>query len=69
MAANDLRHYAPAVQYTGTEIPQRLRLGVLSLLNRPYAFERKLSRWPDGKFYLVDRGYQHWEHHKVGSNT
>jgi len=28
---------------------------------RPYVFERNLQRWPDGRWYLVDRGYEEFE--------
>ena len=32
---------------------------------RMYGFERNLTRWPDGRFYLLDRGYGLWRGHRI----
>lgn len=45
-----------------TKFPQRLMADALRLMTdrRPYVFERNLQRWPDGRFWLVNRSYEHW---------
>jgi hypothetical protein len=32
---------------------------------RMYTFERNTQRWPDGKFYLLNRSYQFWRGHRI----
>lgn len=32
---------------------------------RAYCFELNPQRWPDGKFYLLNRSYQHWRGHRI----
>ncbi len=55
-----LHSFAFAMQTIGTTalLPSSLHriVGVMGH-RRPYLFERNLSRWPDGRHYLVDRGY------------
>jgi hypothetical protein len=32
---------------------------------RMYTFEKNTRRWPDGKFYLLNRSYQFWRGHRI----
>lgn len=32
---------------------------------RLYCWERNTQRWPDGRFYLLDRRYLHWRGHRI----
>lgn len=68
-AALDLRAYADRLAAVAAMPPSQHARG-LFLLNgfgaRLYCFERNLTRWPDGKFYLLDREYQPWKHNKIG---
>jgi hypothetical protein len=32
---------------------------------RMYCFEQNFDRWPNGKFYLLDRSYECWRGHRI----
>ncbi|MGH7485981.1 MAG: hypothetical protein ACREMY_10340, partial [bacterium] len=45
----------------------RYRATAMKLLSdwRMYLFEQNQQRWPDGNFYLLDRGYEHWRGNQI----
>jgi len=67
-AADDLMRYAErlcsmAAVLRPNQVGAALRWGTDW---RMYGFERNFKRWPDGRFYLLNRGYQHWRGHQIG---
>lgn len=54
----ELRRLASAYELLA-DCPREAREKLFRLLGRrPYLFERNTSRWPDGRYRLVDRGYE-----------
>lgn len=67
-AANDLWRYAElleSVSITVRALKYHVALGWFQDW-RMYGFERNLTRWPNGKFYLIDRNYGFWRGHRIG---
>jgi hypothetical protein len=66
-AASELSTYANKLASAATELPPKHHGLALMLTSdwRIYGFERNRSRWPDNRFYMLDRGYGHWRGHKV----
>jgi len=64
----DVGRYADKLRAAARELPPARHALALELLSdqRMYCFERNTARWPDGKFYLLNRSYQFWRGHKIG---
>lgn len=58
-AANELEKWARRLAAVAEHVPSQAYAHILPLMGerRPYIFERNTSRWPDGLYHLVDRGY------------
>jgi hypothetical protein len=63
-----LERYAEKLRGAAEELPHKHHALALALLNewRIYGFEQNRQRWPDGMFYMLDRGYSHWRDHRLG---
>ncbi len=61
----DLVHYASTLTLAAT-LPGKYHADALDLVRdwRVYGFEKNLKRWPDGRWYMVDRKYQLWRGHE-----
>lgn len=55
---DELRRWATALGVLSSASGPTLRAMLGLLGQRPYVFEKNVSRWSDGLFHLVDRGYQ-----------
>ena len=66
-AVRDLDAYAGRLQRVVRDLPAKHHALALDLMSdwRMYCFERNTSRWPDGRYYLLDRGYSLWRGHRV----
>jgi len=42
----------------------RIALGLIRS-DRIYCFERNTQRWPDGRWYMLNRGYQFWRGFRI----
>lgn len=64
-AYRDLRKRADVLRQMSTVCkPGGLTLA-LHWFDELYIFERNLNRWPDGEYYLVNRAYKLWGHHRI----
>lgn len=66
-AASDLDRYAGQLSDIVQKLPARYHRFALQLLHESqiYCFEQNKTRWPDGRFYMLDRGYEHWRGYKI----
>lgn len=66
-AHHDVLGYYLRLGEIATQLPPKHHALALSLISdwRMYGFERNTQRWPDGAFYLVDRGYGLWGEHRI----
>lgn len=69
-AALDLQRFAGQLSSVVQKLPPLHHTLALNLLSdwRVYCFEQNRARWPDGLFYMLDRGYGHWRGHRIGFN-
>lgn len=66
-ARRDLENYADRLrQVTVVVRPLHHRVALQWFDDyRMYCFEQNPDRWPDGRYYLLDRGYEHWRGHRI----
>ena len=66
MAADALDAAADHIAAVAT-LPSGHRRTGLGLIDnyRPYCFEKNNDRWPDGRWHLLDRNYDHWIDHCI----
>lgn len=66
-AAMDLDKYEARLKSICTNVPKSKHGIALTWVSdwRMYCFERNVKRWPDGKYYLLNRGYQFWRGHRI----
>jgi hypothetical protein len=64
----DLERYADRLRSAAKALPYKHHALALALLAdwRIYGFEQNRQRWPDGLFYMLDRGYSYWRGHRLG---
>ena len=70
-ASLDVTWYANQLDRVVRQLPPLHHALALDLMSdwRMYCLERNCKRWPDGKYYLLDRGYQLWRAHRIGLTT
>lgn len=63
-SVGDLETWARRLELLADSTDQEAWSRMIGLMGerKPYMFERNTSRWPDGRFYLVDRGYTPFKH-------
>ena len=66
-AAEDLATYTNRLRLAAASIRTNTVGTALHRLKawRLYGLERHPGRWPDGRFYLLDRNYQPWRQHHI----
>lgn len=62
-ALDRLFSHAHDLHSIGKHMPPKYHERALELIRRDriYVFEQNKQRWPDGLYYMLDRGYQHWD--------
>jgi hypothetical protein len=67
-AAEDVSAHYESLRRVVQQLPPMHHALALDLMRgwRMYCFEQNYQRWPDGRYYLLDRDYQHWRRHRIG---